>query len=53
MAYLQTLDRVYSQFQTFLDDPVYKEEYRLLEEVIITFGKVGPNAEPKFRDECK
>ncbi|XP_071784644.1 RAB11-binding protein RELCH homolog [Asterias amurensis] len=47
----ETLDRVYSQFQTFLDDPVYKEEYRLLEEVIRTFGKVGPNAEPKFRDE--
>ncbi|XP_038050849.1 RAB11-binding protein RELCH-like [Patiria miniata] len=47
----ETLDRVYSQFQTFLDDPLYKEEYSLLAEVILTFGKVGPNAEPKFRDE--
>ena len=36
-----------------LDDPAYTDEHTLLVQLIHTFGKVGPNAEPKFRDECK
>ena len=47
------LDRVYMQLQTFLDDPMYREEHSLHVELIATFARVGPNAEPKYRDECK
>ena len=52
-ALFQMLDRVYMQLQTFLDDPVYREEHSLHVELIATFARVGPNAEPKYRDECK
>ena len=41
------------QLQTFLDDPQYREEHSLHVELIATFARVGPNAEPKFRDECE
>ena len=41
------------QLQTFLDDPMYREEHSLHVELIGTFARVGPNAEPKFRDECE
>ncbi len=41
------------QFQTFTDDPMYKEQHGLHIELIRTFARVGPNTEPKFRDECK
>lgn len=45
------LDRVYMQLQTFLDDPIYRDQHLLQIEVIRTFARVGPNAEPRFRDE--
>jgi hypothetical protein len=38
--------------QTFLDDPIYREEHALHLELVSTFARVGPNAEQKFRDEC-
>ena len=41
------------QFQSFLDDPMYTDQHSLHVEVIRTFACVGPNAEPKFRDECE
>ncbi|XP_071495307.1 RAB11-binding protein RELCH homolog [Diadema antillarum] len=47
----ETLDRVYTQFQTFLDETSHKQEHALIVQVINTLGKIGPNAEPKFRDE--
>ncbi|KAL4235189.1 hypothetical protein ACF0H5_006827 [Mactra antiquata] len=47
------LEKVYMQFQSFLDDPVYREEHQLHLELVATFARVGPNAEQKFRDECK
>ncbi|XP_030831289.1 RAB11-binding protein RELCH homolog isoform X1 [Strongylocentrotus purpuratus] len=47
----ETLDRVYTQFQTFLDDTNYTQEHALMVQVIHTLGKIGPNSEPKFRDE--
>ncbi|XP_077982155.1 RAB11-binding protein RELCH homolog [Glandiceps talaboti] len=47
----EMLDRVYVQFQSFLDDPQYKDQHTLTVELIKTFGRVGPNAEPKFRDD--
>ncbi|XP_064641709.1 RAB11-binding protein RELCH homolog [Lineus longissimus] len=47
----EVLDKVYMQIQTFMDDPLYKDQHDLLVELIRTFARVGPNAEPKFRDE--
>ncbi|XP_070574126.1 RAB11-binding protein RELCH homolog isoform X2 [Ptychodera flava] len=47
----EMLDRVYVQFQSFLDDPQYKDQHSLTVELIKTFGRVGPNSEPKFRDD--
>lgn len=47
----EMLDRVYMQLQTFLDDPIYRDQHLLQIEVIRTFARVGPNAEPRFRDE--
>ncbi|XP_052822976.1 RAB11-binding protein RELCH homolog isoform X2 [Octopus bimaculoides] len=47
----EMLDRVYMQLQTFLDDPVYRDQHTVHMEIIRTFARVGPNAEPRFRDE--
>lgn len=39
------------QFQSFLEDPQYKDQHELQATMIRTFGKVAPHAEPHFRDE--
>ena len=49
----QILDKVHMQFQTFMDDPMYSNQHDLHLELVATLGRVGPNAEPRFRDECK
>lgn len=48
----QLLERVKMQLASFLEDPQYHDQHSLHMEIIKTFGRVGPNAEPKFRDEC-
>lgn len=48
---LQILEKVYVQFQSFLEDPQYKDQHELQATMIRTFGKVAPHAEPHFRDE--
>lgn len=40
------------QLASFLEDPQYQDQHSLHMEIIRTFGRVGPNAEPRFRDEC-
>lgn len=47
------LERVKMQLASFLEDPQYQDQHSLHTEIIKTFGRVGPNAEPRFRDECK
>lgn len=47
------LDRVYMQFITFMDDPVYRDEHEVNIELIHTLSRVAPNAEPRFRDDRK
>ncbi|OWF38039.1 hypothetical protein KP79_PYT14357 [Mizuhopecten yessoensis] len=49
----EMLDRVYMQFLTFMDDPAYKDEHNIQTELIRTLARVGPNAEPRFRDEWR
>ena len=51
--FFQMLDKVHMQFQTFMDDPMYRDQHALHVEIIKTFARMGPNAEPRFRDECE
>uniref|UniRef100_A0A8C7ZF39 RAB11 binding and LisH domain, coiled-coil and HEAT repeat containing n=1 Tax=Oryzias sinensis TaxID=183150 RepID=A0A8C7ZF39_9TELE len=44
-------ERVKMQLASFLEDPQYQDQHSLHIEIIRTFGRVGPNAEPRFRDE--
>ena len=37
---------------SFLEDLQYQDKYSLNTEIIKTFGRIEPNAEPRFRDEC-
>uniref|UniRef100_A0A8C5PSV8 LisH domain and HEAT repeat-containing protein KIAA1468 n=1 Tax=Leptobrachium leishanense TaxID=445787 RepID=A0A8C5PSV8_9ANUR len=47
----ELLERVKMQLASFLEDPQYQDQHSLQTEIIRTFGRVGPNAEPRFRDE--
>ncbi|XP_064016914.1 RAB11-binding protein RELCH isoform X2 [Pogoniulus pusillus] len=47
----ELLERVKMQLASFLEDPQYQDQHSLHSEIIKTFGRVGPNAEPRFRDE--
>nr|XP_029511354.1 RAB11-binding protein RELCH homolog isoform X2 [Oncorhynchus nerka] len=47
----ELLERVKMQLASFLEDPQYQDQRSLHMEIIRTFGRVGPNAEPRFRDE--
>ena len=40
------------QLASFLEDPQYQDKYSLNTKIIKTFGRIEPNAEPRFRDEC-
>uniref|UniRef100_A0A673GTW5 LisH domain and HEAT repeat-containing protein KIAA1468 homolog n=1 Tax=Sinocyclocheilus rhinocerous TaxID=307959 RepID=A0A673GTW5_9TELE len=47
----ELLERVKMQLASFLEDPQYQDQHSLHMEIIKTFGRVGPNTEPRFRDE--
>ncbi|XP_061777958.1 RAB11-binding protein RELCH homolog isoform X4 [Nerophis ophidion] len=47
----ELLERVKMQLASFLEDPQYQDQHSLHVEIIRTFGRVGPNAEPRFRDD--
>ncbi|KAM9703004.1 RAB11-binding protein RELCH-like isoform 2-T2 [Dama dama] len=47
----ELLERVKMQLASFLEDTQYQDKYSLNKEIIKTFGRIGPNAEPRFRDE--
>ncbi|XP_072267924.1 RAB11-binding protein RELCH isoform X1 [Pyxicephalus adspersus] len=47
----ELLERVKMQLASFLEDPQYQDQHSMQTEIIRTFGRVGPNAEPRFRDE--
>lgn len=49
---VQLLERVKMQLASFLEDPQYQDQHSLHMEIIRTFGRVGPNTEPRFRDDC-
>lgn len=41
------------QLQSFFDDPMCRGEHSMQVDLIGVFARVGPNAEPRFRDECE
>ena len=47
------LDKVHMQFQFFMDDPTYRDHHAMQVELVRTLARIGPNTEPKFRDECE
>ncbi|XP_075907281.1 RAB11-binding protein RELCH homolog isoform X5 [Nelusetta ayraudi] len=47
----ELLERVKMQLASFLEDPQYQDQHSLHMEIIRTFGRVGPNTEPRFRDD--
>nr|XP_046211474.1 RAB11-binding protein RELCH homolog isoform X4 [Oncorhynchus gorbuscha] len=51
VTHKELLERVKMQLASFLEDPQYQDQHSLHMEIIRTFGRVGPNAEPRFRDE--
>ena len=46
------MEKIRLQFQSFLDDPIYEDEHAIHLEVVKTLADIGPNVEPKLRDEC-
>ena len=66
-AVSQVLDKVQVQLQTIMDDALCREgiptpnpsptpggdEHALSLQLVRMFARVGPNAEPKFRDDCE
>ena len=49
---LQILVRVHQQFEHFLSKE-QSVDHQVLMAVLKTLAKIGPNADPVFRDECK
>ena len=47
------LDKVHMQFETFISDPMYQDQHALHVQLIETLGRIGPNADPRFRDDCE
>ncbi len=49
----EILERVYTQLQAFLSDPILKDEYLLQIELLKTFRRISTKVNSKFREECK
>ena len=49
----EILERVYTQFQSFLSDPILKDDYLLQIELLKTFRRIITKVNAKFREECK
>lgn len=49
----EILERVYTQLQSFLSDPILKDEYLLQIELLKTFRRIAGKCNKKFREECK
>ncbi|XP_065299337.1 RAB11-binding protein RELCH homolog [Dermacentor albipictus] len=45
------LDKAFMQLQTFLEDPLHRDDRSMQAEFIHMFASLGPNTEPRFRDE--
>ncbi len=48
----EILERVFTQLQSFLSDPILKDEYLLQIELLKTFRRISTRVNHKFREEC-
>ena len=49
----EILERVYTQMQSFLSDPILKDDYLLQKELLKSFRRISTRVNAKFREECK
>lgn len=47
----EILIRVHEQFESFMDQQQYRVDHQVLMSVLKTLAKIGPHADPVFRDE--
>ncbi|EDV29032.1 uncharacterized protein TRIADDRAFT_52509 [Trichoplax adhaerens] len=47
----EILERIGAQFQSFLEDNSVNFYYDIVREIVQCFSRIGPNADPSFRDE--
>ena len=45
--------RVHEQFEVFMGEDHFRVDHQLVMAVLKTLAKIGPHADPVFRDECK
>ena len=50
---VQVLVRAHEQFEAFMDSEQFRADHQVLMAVLKTLAKIGPHADPVFRDECK
>ena len=48
----QLISRARKEFETFMDEDQFKKEHEIQLTVLQTMAKIGPHADPDFRDEC-
>lgn len=49
----QVLVRVHEQFEVFMSEDQFRMDHQMIMAVLKTLAKIGPHADPVFRDECK
>ena len=49
----EILERVYTQIQSFLNDPTLKDDFDIKIEIIRAFKRIIAKIDVKFREECK
>lgn len=49
----QILVRAHEQFEAFMDQQQFRVDHQVLMVVLKTLAKIGPHADPVFRDECE
>ena len=49
----QVLVRAHEQFEAFMDSEQFRADHQVLMAVLKTLAKIGPHADPVFRDECE
>lgn len=45
--------RVHEQFESFMGVDLFQMDHQMIMAVLRTLAKIGPRADPVFRDECE
>jgi len=49
----EILVRAHKQFEAFMDQQQFRVDHQVFMVVLKTLAKIGPTADPVFRDECE